>query len=240
MKSDDDEDAGQSGPSTPGVGGGVRGRSPVDPAQAARAERDLREALVDMAAIFHRFPMETEPESDIDWAGRHPDQYAEPTTPRYAAPRGERWFIARIAHLVAWRLVQTDVDHRSRTVLARLLFGLQRFPRVTPGLAVTISWGDEDSSGMVQVGSEWVTIEHCSTRLQYFVGSHHLFELGTYLLEGEKRARFLIDWVHYFDAIADKAQRLYFEDLSDGPLIDHPPVWWPVAGSEPDLRRSRR
>lgn len=238
MKSHDDADASRPCSSSRGVGSGAPGRRPVDPAEAARAERDLREALIELGAVFGRFNMETEPEPEIWWVGRQPDQYAEPSTPRYAAPRFERWFIARIAHLVAWRLVHTDVDHRSRTVLARLLFGLQRFPRVTPGLTVTVSWGGDYDDGMVQFGSEGLTFQHCSNRLQYFVGSHHLFELGTYLLQGEKRARFLVDWVGCFDALADKTQRLRFEDLSSGHLIDRPPVWWPGASPEPVGRRS--
>jgi hypothetical protein len=208
-------------------------------AQTVTAERDRREAVAELGPALDRFNMQTEPESDIYWGGRSPDEYVEPSSTSYAAPRSEQWFIARIAHLVAWRLVN-DINHRSRTVLGRLLFGLQRFPRMTPGLAVSVYWREGDEHGVIQLDSEIAAFTHCSTRLEYFMGSHQLFHLGVHLLKDDERAQFLIEWVSNFDALADKARRLHFEDLSDGPLIDHPPVLWPGAGWVPGDHRSRR
>src|ERR1039458_5118089 len=97
--------------------------------------------------------------------------------PCYFAPHSEHWVIAEVTRSVVTRLsVECANPDRTRSLM-RLLFGLQRFPRITPGLLVQLSWKDMEDYGLIALTPDDLTIELAHTRLQYFVGSHHLIRM---------------------------------------------------------------
>ena len=141
----------------------------------------------------------------------------------YLAPRSEYWVIAAVAKSVAVRLASECADPvRSRSLL-RLLFGLQRFPRITPGLVVQISWSDIEAPCSIGLTSEDLTIERAHTRLQYFVGSHHLLDLYDNL-SGWERRQYLENWLPLLASFEDPAEKLWISDYSDGQDVDRPPL----------------
>ena len=143
----------------------------------------------------------------------------------YFAPRSERWVVAAIAKSVAIRLaIDCTNPSRIRSIM-RLLFGLQRFPRVTPGLIVQICWKDLEAYGSIGFSEECLSIEFDHTRLQYFVGSHHLLRLYDNL-SGWERKHWLENWLPQFDRIEDPTLELSVEDYSDEQEseIDTPPL----------------
>jgi hypothetical protein len=140
----------------------------------------------------------------------------------YAAPAIERWFIGRVACLVSQRVTDEGLTAKARRALLRLLWGLQRFPVVTPGLAVAVTSSRGESVVHIEVSEEVLRLSHGDTRLEYFVGSHQLFLHGAVHLRGEERQRFLHDWASGFESLADDNSDLYAEDLSTGELADRP------------------
>ena len=141
----------------------------------------------------------------------------------YLAPRNERWVIERLAGNIAVRLQTGEPAKAQAQSLFRLLFGLQRFPRLTAGLNVDIEWPDMETSCVIRMTPEHLSIERAHTRLQYFVGSHHLLSLYENLT-GLDRHDFLENWLPLFDGLADPEERLTTEDYSKGGDVDVPPL----------------
>lgn len=151
----------------------------------------------------------------------------------YGADDDEQYVIGFLANAVAGRLLAGDLKDSTRRSLTRILYGLQRFPRITPGLNAILTWGIRapelgepigDVTCSVAIGPEDFTIAKGHRRLQYFVGgSHHLIDFSE-ILEGERRADFLQDWLIEFEGLADSSVPLHIEDLSRGKIIDQPPI----------------
>ena len=141
----------------------------------------------------------------------------------YFAPRSERWVISFLANSVALRLMSDGLSTPYRHSLMRLLFGLQRFPRVTPGLNVNIEWADMETACMLRLTDEYLSIERGHTCLQYFVGSHHVID-SFELPKGAERANLLENWLPVFNGICTQDTALSIEDYSVGDEADTPPL----------------
>ena len=151
----------------------------------------------------------------------------------YSVADGEQWVIEFLANAIAQRLLAERVGDAYRRTLTRTLSGLQRFPRVTPGLSVTLTWRIRDPDPgepvgdvihSVAIGSEDLTISKGHRRLQYFAsGSHHLIDFFE-VLEEQRRAEFLKDWLREFEGLANPSLPLRIEDLSTGKMSDQPPL----------------
>lgn len=141
----------------------------------------------------------------------------------YFIPRSERWVIASLARSVGRRLMLVSMNLTQRRSLMRLLFGLQRFPRITQGLDIHIEWSDVESACLLRLTNEHLSIERGHTRIQYFVGSHHLIDLFQQPV-GAERAHHLENWLPLFDGIDDPDTVLSVEDHSTGDEADEPPL----------------
>jgi hypothetical protein len=88
----------------------------------------------------------------------------------------------------------------------------------------SVGWPDAEIICDIHLNADHLSIERGHTYLQYFVGSHHLFDIGR-MLSGEDRAVFLEDaWLDEFQSLADFEIPLYFEDYSSGDAVDRPPT----------------
>jgi hypothetical protein len=141
----------------------------------------------------------------------------------YLAPRSEEWVLSFFTRSIAVRLGNDALSEEERRGLLRLLFGLQRFPRITPGLNIHIEWPDIETSCVLQLSSEALSIERAHTRLQYFVGSHHFVSFFE-LLSGVDRQLYLENWLPLFSAIQDPDSEFSIEDYSVGEYVDMPPL----------------
>jgi len=151
----------------------------------------------------------------------------------YGVADDEQWVIEFLANAIARRLLAERLSDTSRRTLTRTLYGLQRFPRVTPGLSVTLTWRNRDPDPgepvgdvihSVAIGSEDLTIAKGHRRLQYFAsGDHHLIDFFE-VLEAERRAEFLKDWLREFEDLANPSLPLHIEDRSTGEMSDQPPL----------------
>jgi len=158
----------------------------------------------------------------------------------YGAADDEQWVIAFLANAIAGRLLAVGLSDTYRRTLTRVLYGLQRFPRVTPGLHVVLTWRNRDPDRgepmgdvihSVALGPEDLTIAKGHRRVQYFAGGdHHLIDFFE-VLEEERRAEFLQDWLIEFEGLADPSLPLLMEDLSKGKMIDQPPLseFWEIG-----------
>ena len=140
----------------------------------------------------------------------------------YSAPADEVWFIVEVVNRIALRLSDESLAPQTRRGLLRLMWGLQRFPIVTPGLSISASWCYLESHCYIEATSESLLFGFCATRLTYFVGSHDLFKFGWTPLYGEQRQQFLQNWASDFWGIADVGNDLHVDDLSTGDLVDRP------------------
>lgn len=129
--------------------------------------------------------------------------------------------IERLAHSLAALVVGPALSAPARQGVLRLLMGLQRFPLMTPGLAVTLSWTVGEGHASIGMSSEHLALSYCSTRLQYFAASHQLFDCGS-LLEGDERDRFLKDWASIILHVDEHGGDVSVEDLSQGEAVDVP------------------
>lgn len=150
----------------------------------------------------------------------------------YSACRDEQWVVDFFASLVARRLSSPGLTDFYRRSLTRLLFGLQRFPRVTSGLSLHLSWLENKPDSavdaieyvyMVDFNGDELSFSKAFTVLQYFPGSHHLRDGCTYL-RGAERESFLQEWLPWFDELANPNQPLMIEDYSSGKEVDTPPT----------------
>lgn len=151
----------------------------------------------------------------------------------YGTADDEQWVIAFLANAIAGRLLVDELSDAHRRALTRIMYGLQRFPRVTPGLQITLTWSNRDPDQgepvgdvihSVALGPEDLTIAKGHRRLQYFAGGdHHLVEFFE-VLEEERRAEYLKNWLSEFDGLATPSLFLHIEDLSTGKIIDQPPL----------------
>jgi len=151
----------------------------------------------------------------------------------YGVAHDEQWVIEFLANAIARRLFAERLSDAYRRTLTRTLYGLQRFPRVTPGLSVTLTWRNRDPDPgepvgdiihSVAIGPEDLTIAKGHRQLQYFSsGDHHLIDFSE-VLEGERRAEFLTDWLREFEDLANPSLPLHIEDLSAGKMSDQPPL----------------
>ena len=148
----------------------------------------------------------------------------EPPAGLYSAPAEERWFIAELLYRIGLRLTEQSLTPSRRRGLLRLMWGLQRFPIVTPGLSIGVSWSGMESHRYIEATSACLRFTFCHTRLEYFVGSHQLFQYGAILLRGPARQQFLQGLAPEFYGISEAGKDLYVEDLSEGDLVDRPPM----------------
>lgn len=141
----------------------------------------------------------------------------------YFISRSERWVVASLARSIGRRLLLDTVNLAQQRSLMRLLFGLQRFPRITQGLDIHVEWPDVGTACLIRLTEEHLSIERGHTRLQYFVGSHHLIDFYQ-IPVGAERAHLLENWLPLFDGIEDPGTTLSIEDYSIGDEADEPPL----------------
>ena len=141
----------------------------------------------------------------------------------YFVPRSEYWVVAAMTKSVATLLYRRDLVSQKRRALMRLLFGLQRVPRITKGLNVSVEWPDMETCCVIRLDSEHLSIERAHTRLQYCPGSHHMISLYDQFF-GAERHEHLENWIPLFDRTTDLDDTLSIEDYSMGQEIDIPPL----------------
>ncbi len=141
----------------------------------------------------------------------------------YFAPRSEKWVLSFLSRSIVVRLRDGGLSEAQKQALLRLLFGLQRFPRITPGLNLHIEWRDMETSCVLRLTDEALSIERAHTRLQYFVGAHHFISLCEQP-SGAERQHHLENWLPLFDGIQEPDTAFSVNDFSTGDGIDIPPV----------------
>lgn len=152
----------------------------------------------------------------------------------YCANREERWVIEFFANAISRRLATGGITDFYRLPLLRLLYGLQKFPRVTPGLTLTLYWlerepdpspyaDDMECTYVIQINDEDLSFMYGGTRLQYFRDSSLLINMYSHLIRDERRL-FLKDWIPWFQGLAEAHQPLMFADDSKGEEVDKPPL----------------
>jgi hypothetical protein len=123
--------------------------------------------------------------------------------------------IARLARILAKRLVHGTDTVTQRQALMRALFGLQRLPLLLPDLNLSISAGhcqlqiDSQHCGFVSYTEDW----HTEFRIQYFAGSTHCIN-GFEFLEGEEKIAAATWRLDDFEAALDEVDELSVEDYS--------------------------
>jgi hypothetical protein len=133
--------------------------------------------------------------------------------------------IARLARILAKRLVYGSDMPSQRQTLSRALFGLQRLPILLPDLNLSISAGlcqlqiDSEHCGFVSYTDDG----HTEFRIQYFAGSSHCIK-GFEFLEGEDKIAAATLRLDDFEAAFDEADELSVEDYSTPGAADEPPI----------------
>lgn len=148
----------------------------------------------------------------------------------YCANREERWVIEFFANAISRRLATGGITDFYRRPLTRLLYGLQKFPNVTPGLALSLYWyesepdpyvDDIEYTCVIHINDEELSFAYGNARLHYMRDSSLLINMYSHLIREERRI-FLKDWIPWFQGIAEVRQPLMFVDDSKGEEVDKP------------------
>lgn len=126
-------------------------------------------------------------------------------------------------------------EHESRGI-TRLLYGLQRFPRVSEDLKITLSWRDDydtpcganddlyrESICSIQYRQEGLFLAKGETLLAYYEDHHYVRSLYDNL-QGDERQAFLKVWMNEFIGLSDASTPVSIEDLSSSGEVDFPPL----------------
>lgn len=147
------------------------------------------------------------------------------STTLVVVPPDDASVIARLARILAKRLVHGADGSSQRQTLLRALFGLQRLPVLLPDLNLSISAGlcqlqiDSEHCGFVSYTDDG----HTEFRIQYFAGSSHCIR-GFEFLEGDERIAAATLRLDDFEEALDEADELTVEDYSTPGAADEPPI----------------
>lgn len=141
----------------------------------------------------------------------------------YWAPRSEMWVIEKLANAISIRLGDSGLSDPQRRSLLRFLFGLQRFPRKTPGLNLHIEWAQLETACLIRLTPEFLSIQREHAYLQYWEGSNHFMDFYSQPV-GLERQEAIENWLPLFFDIQDPDTRLIVEDYSSGDSVDRPPL----------------